>query len=135
MKSPLQSNTQYDEKGFIHEQNIIIDKIQRCCLGHAKRPLVLTADRGRGKSTSLAIATAKLVTNHDKKYYNYWHQVEVNYQYFFYISIEYWGKTDKKQRSSSHLRFIPIDRLISKPDNCDLLIIDEAGSVPIQLPK
>lgn len=38
-----------------------IAAVERVARGHARRPLVLTADRGRGKSTVLGIAVARLL--------------------------------------------------------------------------
>ncbi len=40
-----------------------IDAVRRVALGHARRPLVMTADRGRGKSTVLGIAAARLLAD------------------------------------------------------------------------
>ncbi len=42
-------------------QEAIAEAVRRVAHGHARRPLVLTADRGRGKSTALGIAAARLL--------------------------------------------------------------------------
>jgi len=39
----------------------VAGRIERAAHGHARRPLVLTADRGRGKSTVLGVAAARLI--------------------------------------------------------------------------
>jgi tRNA(Met) cytidine acetyltransferase len=43
------------------EQQALIEQIVRVACGHARRPLLLSADRGRGKSTVLAYAAARLL--------------------------------------------------------------------------
>ncbi len=43
------------------EQTAALAAVERVARGHARRPLVLTADRGRGKSTVLGIAAARLL--------------------------------------------------------------------------
>jgi tRNA(Met) cytidine acetyltransferase len=42
-------------------QEEAVAAVQRVALGHARRPLVLSADRGRGKSTVLGVAAARLL--------------------------------------------------------------------------
>lgn len=43
------------------EQEAVAAAVERVARGHAGRPLVLTADRGRGKSTALGVAVARLL--------------------------------------------------------------------------
>jgi len=43
------------------EQRAAISAVERVALGHARRPLVISADRGRGKSTLLGVAAARLL--------------------------------------------------------------------------
>ncbi|MEF1192357.1 DUF1726 domain-containing protein, partial [Vibrio parahaemolyticus] len=50
-----QRNTEYIE------QTHAVSLIEKVVSGHRKRPLVLTADRGRGKSSALGIACAQLL--------------------------------------------------------------------------
>ncbi|MFQ3339681.1 MAG: tRNA(Met) cytidine acetyltransferase, partial [Colwellia sp.] len=46
------------------EQYYAVNAISKVLSGHRKRPLVLTADRGRGKSSALAITCAQLMKAH-----------------------------------------------------------------------
>jgi len=43
------------------EQRLAIAAVERVAHGHARRPLVISADRGRGKSTVLGVAAARLL--------------------------------------------------------------------------
>ena len=43
------------------DQQAMVEQVVRVAYGHARRPLVLSADRGRGKSTVLGFAAARLL--------------------------------------------------------------------------
>ena len=65
-----QSQFQGQSQGQLHgqdqfictdSQQRVVDAVNRVCTGHRKRPLVLTADRGRGKSAAIGMALADLI--------------------------------------------------------------------------
>ncbi|MCB1772979.1 MAG: tRNA(Met) cytidine acetyltransferase [Gammaproteobacteria bacterium] len=49
------------ELALTDEQSRVVGQVLRVASGHARRPLVLLADRGRGKSTVLGVAAAQLL--------------------------------------------------------------------------
>lgn len=127
---------------FYIEQNDLIRKIERCSLGHAKRPLVITADRGRGKSTALAKASASLCYLHNKNiiitaprrgnlniFFSAFKQ-ELEKLKNRYVINE---AIDTTIAAKERLKFIAIDQLTQTCFNNELLIIDEAGSFPVQI--
>ena len=108
--------------------------------GHRKRPLVLTADRGRGKSSTLGIAAAQLlVERHGLDIIVTAPSVKAIEPVFSHAIqrlevIEVVNATHIRHQGGS-LRFVaPDDLLKSKPD-CDLLLVDEAAAIPIPMLK
>ena len=119
------------------EQYAAVQAIEKVVSGHRKRPLVLTADRGRGKSSALAIACAALLRANEQKDFslvitaperqslsvffrqltNSLPNVSVNGDTFTF------GKAD--------LRFMPIDQLLIQPVKINLLLVDEAAAIPV----
>ncbi|MCV5638947.1 hypothetical protein OFN49_29125, partial [Escherichia coli] len=52
---------QAEKESHYREQEHAISLIEKVVTGHRKRPLILTADRGRGKTSALGIACASLL--------------------------------------------------------------------------
>jgi len=128
---------------FNIEQRLLINKIERCALGHAKRPLVITADRGRGKSTALAKASATLCYIHCKKIIITAPRKE-NLDIFFEQfnkELEYLSRSSEINENEivnihdakERIQFISIDNLLQTPVVHHFLIVDEAGSFPVQI--
>jgi tRNA(Met) cytidine acetyltransferase len=121
------------------EQQQVIDKIKRCALGHAKRPLVITANRGRGKSACLGIAAADLLTQNNKQIIITAPRkanLKIFYQHAILQSLNQ-PKTKSTHDNSSNITdsivfMAPDELLINKPEAC-LLIVDEAGAIPVQM--
>ena len=112
-----------------------VDAIIRVAKGHRRRPLVLTADRGRGKSAALGIAAAQLLGSG----LNTIHvtapslaSADILFQHAALLlegaevvrgSLEWQGKA---------LRFYAPDELLhSYPSACDLMLVDEAAAIPV----
>ena len=122
------------------EQALGIEKIQKVAFGHRKRPLVITADRGRGKTTLLGIAVASLcaqkplsllVTAPNFK------AVEGVFSYAEKIlnQSKLGVLTHRKHQLMLDLHpilsFITPDELLKTKPNCDLLMVDEAAAIPL----
>ncbi|MGF1759375.1 GNAT family N-acetyltransferase [Photobacterium sagamiensis] len=128
------------------EQNKAVEAIRRVVTGHRKRPLVLTADRGRGKSSALGIAAASLMRERNIKiavtspsFANantlFAHAARI-------LNIPFQQQHNLKYQNSE-LTFIAPDALLSKNDmagtnepnkpEIDFLIVDEAAAIPAPL--
>jgi tRNA(Met) cytidine acetyltransferase len=104
------------------EQALAVAAIHHVVTGHRRRPLVLTAHRGRGKSAALGIAAAQLaLTGRERIVICAPHPdaALVAQQQFALLA------PDKQ------LTFMPVDRLLSERPELDLLLIDEAAGLPI----
>ncbi|MFT2091331.1 tRNA(Met) cytidine acetyltransferase TmcA [Paraglaciecola sp. 2405UD69-4] len=119
------------------EQEEAIQLICKHALGRAHRPLLVTADRGRGKSSALGIAAASMmidknliiwvtaplktntiqIFNHAQKRLPNGHQSN-NYS----LNI-----------NNSSLSFKAIDEVLSKSELPDVLFLDEAAAIPIPI--
>ncbi|PHS19746.1 MAG: hypothetical protein COA86_03015 [Kangiella sp.] len=138
-----QASIQDQSKQFNIEQVQLIKRIERCALGHAKRPLVITADRGRGKSTALAKASASLCYIHNKNIIITAPRKENLNIFFkqFNKELEYLSQSKDRQEDTdsdlndakNRIQFISIDNLPQTSVDHHFLIVDESGSFPVQV--
>lgn len=109
------------------DQQNALQAIQKVALGHRRRPLLITADRGRGKSTVLGVAAADLVS-HGKT------QILVTAPSKSAVSscLESFQRqlAGRSDNVISALRFIAPDELIKTLPAADLLLVDEAAALP-----
>lgn len=112
----------------LSEQKQAIQHIIKTVTGHRRRPLVLTANRGRGKSAALGIAAASLINEGLKK-------VLVCAPSKQSVSTLYKHATLTLTNNEDLicLQFISPDALANEQPQCDLLLIDEAAAIPIKL--
>ena len=113
---------------YIDEQQQAIQQIIKTVNGHRRRPLVITANRGRGKSSALGIAAATLINQGLTKIL----VCAPNKQSV--ATLYKHAKLTLTNPDDLHLiQFIAPDALYIEQTTCDLLIIDEAAAIPIKL--
>lgn len=125
------------------EQLTAVEAIEKVANGHRNRPLVLTADRGRGKSSALAIAVANLINKASSSeqenalsiMITASHRDAVNV-FFTQLAVscangQLFGDSFTYQNHT--VQFIPVDVLVSEQPKANLLLIDEAAAIPIYL--
>ncbi|WP_354622702.1 GNAT family N-acetyltransferase [Psychromonas sp. MME2] len=117
------------------EQEYAVRAIVKTVTGHRRRPLVLTANRGRGKSAALGIAAATLLRNGIKKILVCAPSKRATFTLFKHASLLL-GKEAHQYaiiNGNQSIQFIAPDALLENRPNCDLLIIDEAAAIPIPM--
>ena len=122
---------------FFKDQEDVFAMMKRVVSGHRRRPLVLTSDRGRGKSTLLGRFVAHLlqqgmthivVTAPSRKI------AETLFQSAQFTLSQMEGATN--ENISEHLKgvvFLSPDELHRQKPQADVVLIDEAASIPIYL--
>ncbi|MCD1599537.1 tRNA(Met) cytidine acetyltransferase TmcA [Rheinheimera aquimaris] len=105
------------------EQQQAVTAIHRVVSGHRRRPLVLTANRGRGKSAALGIAAAQLAEagKHTLLTAPSPNAAQTAQRYFQQL-------TPPEKRHL--LQFMPFDALLRSDIKADLLLVDEAAAIP-----
>lgn len=135
--SPSQSFT-YD--CITQEQENAVDTIINVVKGKSKRPLILTADRGRGKSSALAIACAHLLktAKNDNKLNIVITSADFSCVQVFFKQLAASLPEGEQQgyqfaALSNSVEFIPIDQLLKLKPKVSLLLVDEAATIPVYL--
>lgn len=120
------------------EQNRAIELVKKVVTGHRKRPLVLTADRGRGKTSALGIAAGQLMSSR-KIHIVVTAPSFASVQPLFEHAQRELPDGDLQRGCFTHqlsrLEFVAPDDLLSRSIDCDLLLVDEASAIPIPMLK
>lgn len=133
------------------EQQTAVEHIIKVSQGHRNRPLVLTADRGRGKSSALAIACLELLEKnhgqgkeplaivitapHIRSLSVFYRQLTLS---LTELGVEF-NYTNASKTAIQHcygsITFVAVDQLIHHTDalNVSLLLVDEAAAIPVPL--
>lgn len=116
------------------DQALAFEAIERVVTGHRKRPLVITADRGRGKTSILGIASAHLVkTRQTKVLITAPNKAAVNAALAAY-DFEAPSIKDNSSNGNSPnagLYYYPPDELLRSDIQGDVLLVDEAAGLPV----
>lgn len=123
------------------DQQGLVQKLVAFGLGRRRRPLVVTADRGRGKSAALGMAAAQLLLQGRR-------QVLVtapsrdNVDALFEHARGSLGAEVLEANhdridtvSGAQLRFLPIRDLLREKPEAEVVMVDEAAAIPVFLLK
>ena len=136
--NPEQNSLRVVNSGRTPSQEEAIQKITKVLTGHRKRPLVIEADRGRGKSSVLGMAAAELLKDQCKNIIVTAPSAKACQQTFAHAEHILNGNTRPNmvlKTNGRQLRFMPPDVILSTKPEADLLLVDEAAAIPTPLLK
>ena len=110
-----------------------VEAIRKVVTGHRKRPLVLTADRGRGKSAALGLAAASLLADRNIKIVVTAPSYLASQTVFRHVALQFGlAFSDQKRLEAGKgcIEFIAPDALLSELPSADVVMVDEAAAIP-----
>lgn len=105
-------------------QQTAVAAIVKVVTGHRRRPLVLTADRGCGKSAALGLAAAELAKQGKQRIL-----ITAPSQPQASVALAHFA-SQIQQAQQNVLQFIAIDQLLAEQPAADLVLVDEAAALP-----
>jgi tRNA(Met) cytidine acetyltransferase len=127
------------ERDKFAQQSDAIESIKSVLSGHRKRPLVITADRGRGKSSALGIAASQIINDNPKKIIVTAPNTQAVKTLFDHARFRI--KSASNNGFSVHhpkggqIKYVAPDELLLTKPECDLLLVDEASALPLPILK
>jgi len=124
------------ESVAIQEQKQAVDAVVKVATGHRRRPLVLTADRGRGKSAALGMAAAELIHRGKRRILVTAPRMDAVTTLFQHAAaLLPLGEQSKGliELEDQRIEFVAPDALILDPQTAELLLVDEAAGIPAAL--
>jgi len=118
------------------DQHKAIKAIISVAQGHRRRPLVLTADRGRGKTAALGIAAAHLLRDKTRRIVitaPRMSAIETALIHAQNLLPDFERSKQALFLGDAALVFIPPDIILSEQPKADLLLIDEAAAIPVAM--
>ncbi|WP_233081916.1 GNAT family N-acetyltransferase [Rheinheimera soli] len=126
--SPVQAELPYRTA----EQQQAVAAIHKVVTGHRRRPLVLTAHRGRGKSSALGLAAAQLALQ-GKTDILLTGPSPAAVQTAFFIAADLLNQPyqqGQNQLLNGTIRFVPVDVLLAEKQQNTVILVDEAAAIP-----
>jgi len=118
------------------DQLAAVQAIEKVALGRRRRPLVITSDRGRGKTSSLGIAAAHLLKRGLKKLIitaPRYVTAELVFDRVKLLLPDAVFSRGLIVYGNSELIFLPPDELSLQSPQADLVCVDEAAAIPASL--
>ncbi len=131
-------NDPLNDSSFVYTEDQIkaVAAIIHVVEGHRRRPLILTSDRGRGKSTALGLAATKLLLQGVKKIVVTAPRPSAADQLFEHARRQLPESVCHGYRlklGTQSIEFVAPDDLIAHKHDLSLLMVDEAAAIPVQI--
>lgn len=126
------SSNQLPPNGLSDDQKQALAAIEHAAFGHRKRPLIIEADRGRGKTTLLGEAAARLLQqgkHHIVISAARFAQCELAFKRASQVLNTEYTKAGINYQNQT-IAFKAPDDLILNPTDTDVLMLDEAAHLP-----
>ncbi|MCG8668990.1 MAG: GNAT family N-acetyltransferase [Pseudomonadales bacterium] len=128
----LQASSAIGGIQYTNEQQQVMNAITKSLDTHLPLPIVVTADRGRGKSSAMGAAIARYSARSIKVLVSA--PNAQNVQTLFTHCCSQLGISqqhkDRVLHESLEVYYVPPDELIGQPLDADLVIVDEAAAIP-----
>ncbi len=118
------------------DQAAAVEALLHVVEGQRRRPVVLSADRGRGKSAALGLAAGEVLAGRGGRVLVTGPSLEAVAPVFEHAARLLPGAQRGRahlERGDARLEFIAPDRLLRERPRADLLLVDEAASLPLPL--
>ena len=125
-----------DDYYLTEDQRRAVEAIVNVAVGHRRRPLVLTSDRGRGKSSALGIAAAQLLLDRPRIIVVTAPRIDAVGPLFEHarrLLPDAIVKRGFLRHGEAVIHFIAPDALSLSPPHADLVLVDEAAAIPSPL--
>ncbi len=118
------------------EQSDAVAAVVKVATGHRRRPLVLTSDRGRGKSAALGIAAAQLILDGRQHIIVTAPQlasVEGVFEHARALLPDAIVSRGSIHTGAGVIEFVAPDDLVAQPRDACLVMVDEAAAIPVPM--
>lgn len=118
------------------DQQHAVEAVIKVVTGHRRRPVVLSADRGRGKSAAFGIAAAYLMEQGRKQIFltgPSLKSVEAVFNHAQRMLPEAKRLPGELLLGDAVIRFIAPDELVNSLPAADMVLVDEAATIPVPM--
>ncbi|MFO8142230.1 MAG: GNAT family N-acetyltransferase [Marinobacter sp.] len=124
------------QPGTTEQQQNLVQQLERFGQGRRRRPLVITADRGRGKSAALGMAAARLLLAGRQRVIVTAPCRDNLHSLFRHAVLELAENLAEQSehelvtRGGQRLSFVPVPELLSERPEAEVVLVDEAAGLP-----